>query len=40
MELMTEIVGLLRKEISCSNPNVSDTMIATLVNIAGIEVST
>lgn len=39
MSLMADIIELIRKEIETPNPDVSDIMLAMIVNIARVEVS-
>jgi hypothetical protein len=39
ISLMIEIVGLIRKEINAPNPNISDIMLATIIDITRVEVS-
>ena len=38
ISLMVEIVGLMRKEIDKPKPDVSDIMLATIINLARVEV--
>ena len=39
MSLLIEIVELLRKNINNAKPNISDIMLAAIINIARVEVS-
>lgn len=39
MSLLVEIMELVRKELEGPDPNVGDVMLATIINIARVEVS-